>query len=292
MKTIKRKDGFSGERSYVLPAACVARLRRQPLSAILHITDIGYYPDARGHYRERLEPLSEYVFIYCTRGSGWYEIAGRRYEVNEDSYFILPPGMPHRYGSDPDGSWTIYWIHFAGSLASEYMPASSGPVEIRPGVLSRIADRLEIFEEIMGTLQSGFGIENLLYACSVFHHFLGTLRYVTQYRSASAHGIGGYDMAQEAIHYMRENLGKKLHLAEIAEYVGYSQSQFSVIFRKAQGMPPMEFLNRMRVEKAARMLKETNLPVNTVCHNVGISDPYYFSRLFKAVTGRPPSSSR
>ena len=62
---IKRKDGFSGERAVILPQFIVREMEKDPISACLHITDIGYYPKAQYHFMYRSEPISQYVFIYC-----------------------------------------------------------------------------------------------------------------------------------------------------------------------------------------------------------------------------------
>ena len=65
---IKLKDGFSGERALVLPQSIVQEMEKDALSSILHITDIGYYPKALHHFRERKEPICQFVFIYCIEG--------------------------------------------------------------------------------------------------------------------------------------------------------------------------------------------------------------------------------
>lgn len=67
---IKRKDGFSGERALVLPQSIIHEMEEDPISSILHITDIGYYPKAWHHFRERQEPITQFVFIYCIEGIG------------------------------------------------------------------------------------------------------------------------------------------------------------------------------------------------------------------------------
>lgn len=289
---IRIKDGFKGAKSYVLPPATISALERHPLSAILHITDIGYYPRASNHYRERTTPLNQYVFIYCVAGSGWYEVEGTRYDVNDDTYFILPAGKPHSYGSSQDNPWTIYWIHFSGSLAGEYLPGTSMPITIKPGVRSRIAGRIEIFEEIMTTLDNGLDLEHLLYAYSVFHHFLGSLRFLSQYRAVGAQKNDTLDITESAIHFMKENIGKQLRLSQIASYVGFSPSHFSAKFYKDTGQSPIDYFNRLKIEYACRLLEGSGEHINNICHKVGIPDPYYFSRVFKRFTGMSPTDYR
>lgn len=187
---IKRKDGFSGERVLVLPQPIIREMEEDPISSILHITDIGYYPKAWHHFRERQEPITQFVFIYCIEGSGWYRTEGEEFQVTANQYFILPAGKPHAYGANEEDPWTIYWIHFKGKLASHFARQCTRPVEIKPGMHSRISNRIDMFEEILRTLEMGYSHENLLYACSIFYHYLGTLRYLQQYRDAARHENG------------------------------------------------------------------------------------------------------
>lgn len=66
-----------------------------------------------------------------------------------------------------------------GTLASLYCTHRTCRLtEIKPGMHSRISYRTELFEEIFRVLKMGYSLENLSYASSVFHHYLGSLRYL------------------------------------------------------------------------------------------------------------------
>lgn len=186
---IKRKDGFSGERALVLPASIIHTMENNPLANALHITDIGYYPRAEHHFRKRETPISQYVFIYCVEGRGWFSVNDERYEIKSNQCFILPANVPHSYGADDTDPWTIYWIHFKGDLAEYYALRLLTPIDIKPTIYSRINGRLNLFEEIYHTLELGYSKENLLYSCSAFHHFLGTICYLQEYRNATVNDI-------------------------------------------------------------------------------------------------------
>lgn len=255
---IKKKDGFSGERAIVLPQFIVHEMEENPISACLHITDIGYYPKAKFHFIERKESISQYVFIYCYEGTGWYQLNGKKYIVNANEYFILPAGTPHSYGSADDSPWTIYWIHFKGKLAPYFSIQSSYPMEIKPGIHSRINNRIDMFEEILHTLEMGYSHENLLYACSIFHHYLGTLRYLQQYREAIQQDSNTTDIITETIHYMKENIERKLTLKEIAKHTGYSISYFSALFSQRTGYAPLVYFNMLKIQQACSLLDFTN----------------------------------
>ena len=63
---VKLKNGFTGERALVLPRMIVDKLEEDPLTSMLHITDIGYYPKAKHHFREKNRSINMYSFIVST----------------------------------------------------------------------------------------------------------------------------------------------------------------------------------------------------------------------------------
>ena len=283
------RNGFIGEQSIVLPQIVIEAEKNDPLVSSLYITDIGYYPHADRHFRERKEPISQHVLIYCVEGAGWYQIGTEKYQVSENQYFILPPNIPHAYGADEQNPWTIYWIHFTGKHAAIYSQDAATPQRIAPAVNSRIMERNTIFEDIFSTLSQSFNQESLRYASSLLHYYLATMRYLRLYRKSLP---DTNSISHEVIHYLHENIEKRVTLEKIAKYMGYSPSYISMIFRKETGHSPLQYLNRMRIEMACQWLDTTNLKVNQICHKVGIDDPYYFSRLFRTVTSMSPSEYR
>lgn len=284
------KSGFSGERSLVLPKVITEIMERDPLTSLLHITDIGYYPRASHHYRHRDPPIGQYVFIYCIDGQGWYELGGVRYDVGPGQYFILPAGIPHTYASSDEDPWTIYWAHFSGTHARHFAIANA-PQTIAPAVDSRIADRINLFEEIFNTLNDSFALENIRYAVATFHHFLESLRCLRPYRKVGEQGHDP-DVIDSTLHYMRENIERRLTLDDIAGYAGFSPSYLSALFRKRTGYGPLTYFNLMKIRKACELLDTTAMKLNQISFKLGFEDQFYFSRLFTRIMGLSPKNYR
>ena len=288
---IRQRDGFSGERSIVLPKMILDKIKSDPLLSALYITDIGFYPDAKYHFRERSEPIDQYVFIYCTAGAGWFAVNGVRQEVNKNSYFILPPGLPHSYGSEEDNPWTIYWIHFGGTLAEYYADNCLMPHYITPNKDSRIMTRINLFEELFNALDAGFNLESIRYAMSSFHHYLGSLRYLKGYKGSETGHIDE-NVVDETIHFMTENLERNLTLTEISNYSGFSKSYLSAMFKERTGNSLLSNFNLLKVKYACHLLDTTTMKLNRICFKIGIFDPYYFSRMFSKIMGMSPIAYR
>ena len=299
---VRKKDGFLGERSVILPPMIVEMEEKDPLVSSLYITDIGHYPMAEHHHRIRREAIDQYVLIYCVDGSGFYKLNGKTYQVTRNQYFILPAGMPHEYGATEGDKWTIYWVHFRGEHSSVYAEGADKPQEVRVALNSNINNRNNIFEEILSTLHFSNGIEDLRYASSLLHYYLASLRYLLQYRNTAryddtaSHRPFNNDknagLVNAAIHFMKENVERRITLQDILDYVGYSSTRFSALFKQQTGFSPLAYFNRLKIEHACHMLKMTDMHINKICYKVGIEDSLYFSRLFSKVMGMSPSEYR
>ena len=286
----RQKDGFRGERSVVLSPLVIEIVEHDELASSLFVTDIGYYPNATNHYRERKKAIDQYILIYCVDGNGWYQLDGKKYQVNKNQFFILPAGQPHIYGANE--WWTIYWVHFRGEHASIYAEGMQTPKDINIALNSRISDRIGIFEEILSTLQAGEEVEDLRYASSLLHHFLASMRYLGQFRRSKALNLNGQNVVDAAIHFMQENIENRMTLSDVNRYIGYSQSHFSQLFKQQTGCSPLAYFNQLKIEHACKMLRETDMKINQICYKIGIEDPYYFSRLFSKIVGIPPTDYR
>lgn len=278
---IKLKDGFHGEQALVLPPFIVEKMKNEAVTSMMYITDIGYYPCAINHYRERTEPIEQYVYIYCIEGAGWYSFSGKKHLVKENQCFILPAREVHAYGADKEKPWSIYWIHFGGRLVEEYLVSYNyKPIMLTPNLHSRIYDRQSLFEDIFFTLKMGYSLENLSYVSAVFHHYLASLFYLKQYRDNRDQE---QDLINASIYYMKENIEKKITLLQFANYVGLSTSYFSKLFLERTGYSPVNYFNQIKIQKACQLLDFTDLKVNQISYKLGIEDTYYFSRLFKKI---------
>lgn len=84
-----------------------------------------------------------------------------------------------------------------------------------------------------------------------------------------------------AIDFIAQNYNRHISAEEAAAVAGYSKYHFLRIFKEAAGMEFSRYINRVRFEHAAVLLKETNLSVTDIALNTGFSDSAYFTRKFK-----------
>lgn len=68
----RKRDGFKGERMVVLPTEAFQDYVEHPLVRRLFLTDVGFFPCATHHYRERRDGIEEYIFITAQREAESY----------------------------------------------------------------------------------------------------------------------------------------------------------------------------------------------------------------------------
>jgi AraC-like DNA-binding protein/ligand-binding sensor protein len=108
----------------------------------------------------------------------------------------------------------------------------------------------------------------------------------------SFQGIRHAAALRKAERFILENFTRKISLQEIADNSGLSAPYFSTIFKEEMGENLSKYLNRLRVEKAGRMLVETNLSLSEIAGSCGFEDQSWFSKIFKTYTGMSPGKYR
>jgi len=91
-----------------------------------------------------------------------------------------------------------------------------------------------------------------------------------------------------AMEYVTRNYARELSAESVAEIVGISPYFFSRIFREKTGESFVEYITRVRMDAAARLLLDPVLSIKEVCASCGYIDPNYFGRLFKKQFGMMP----
>lgn len=287
---MKKQDGFPGQLSYVIPDRILSLIRQNPVCEDLYLTDIGYYPMASHHFRERKEGINQTILIYSVQGNGTINISGQDFKLSADHFFIIPEGIPHSYFADLQNPWSIYWIHFSGSKAKQIARPILQPVSVVRCNDSRINERIDLFNEIFRNLERGFSNETLEYINLCLPRLLGTFTHITQYRSNNEQLTK--DPVGQSINFMLENLNRKFRLEELSTVVNFSTSHFSRLFFSRTGHSPIDYFIQLKIQRSCRLLDNTKLTIAEVAREAGFEDPFYFSRQFRRVMNMSPREYR
>lgn len=92
---------------------------------------------------------------------------------------------------------------------------------------------------------------------------------------------------KESIAFMGRSLGQDLTLRQLADQAALSPSHYIRVFRRYTGQTPFAFLNDLRIEEAARCLRQ-DMTVSETAQRVGVPNLSYFIRLFREKYGKTP----
>lgn len=278
----KKRDGFKGETMIVLPTETFSDYVKHPLVKRLYLTDVGFFPQAAHHFRERKEGIEEYIFIYCTEGQGTIYVDDRKYMLKEDEAFCIPRFHRHRYYACDEDPWSILWVHFKGEDVQYYPLEECRTVRFSSAYASN--RMLFLFELLFRVLEGSYTLGNFIYISNVLSLILSET-YDHEKRDAV---IEQNKHVTDVIRYMQAHLHENLTLEKIVEDFELSKSYLNAIFNKYTQHAPMDFYTSLKMREACKLLKVTDLYIYEVAQRLGYKDQYYFSRIFKKVVGISP----
>ncbi len=92
--------------------------------------------------------------------------------------------------------------------------------------------------------------------------------------------------------YINDNFHRDISMDDAAKETNLSYHYFSKFFKDSTGKSFVEYLTELRVDKSKGLLRETNDSIKEICYKIGYSDPNYYCKIFKKVTGMTPTEYR
>lgn len=291
-KKIKIRDGFEGEKVIYIPEKVLKEAKeKSPDLFHIYLTQIGYFPKAAFHYRERKKGCEDNILIYCLHGKGHCILDNKRHEVNPNQFVLLPATNKYiSYWADDDDPWTIYWLHFTSDQINTVNNSLNINISKSPIQIPLNENAISIWQNIYQTLEMGYSHENLISASFCLYYLLATFLFPERHVYNSADNNG--DIITRSIQNMRNNLNAKLTVEDMASQHRLSLSHFSSLFRKATGMSPIDYFIHLKMQKACQLLYLDRNRIKAIAMQLGYDNPYYFSRLFKKYIGSSPKEYR
>ncbi|MGW3951876.1 helix-turn-helix domain-containing protein [Streptomyces sp. NPDC004752] len=203
------------------------------------------------------------------------------------SVTLIRPGTPHDYATVGD-RWHFLYAHVRPKpdwlALLDWPEAAPGIVQLHPAGPS--------FERIAGHLREAV------------RHQRSVLRQAEQLSANALEAallwcdtqnpkrVQIDDRLLRVIELIDQDLTAKLDVARLARAVNLSVSRFSHLFRAQLEVSPQQFVERRRLDAAARLLELTSRSVASVAAQVGYPDPLYFSTRFRLHTGSSPTGYR
>lgn len=95
-----------------------------------------------------------------------------------------------------------------------------------------------------------------------------------------------------AVRYIHENYSKNLNMAVVSNYISMNYSLFSLNFKEYTGMNFVNYLKKIRIDEAKKLLQDTEEKVLDISQAVGYDNEKSFMKVFKSVCGVSPTEYR
>ncbi len=289
VKEYMKRDGFHHERLLVLPKQILDNSQINSSLGHLYLTDIGYFPRAKHHYRERVEGCDNHIFMMCVEGRGIVEVDGDLYTIMQNQYIIIPKETAHRYYANNENPWSIYWFHFSGSSANSYIDMVMDNQVVGTMTSMGLAWFVKQFGVIYNLLESGYSKNHMMAVSNLLGLLMTGLKVPLMWDDSSYSKKSPVD---ECIAYMLEHMSERLTLEQLAERMHMSRSHIIELFKEHTGYTPIDYFIHLKVQKSCRMLDQTDMSINEIALQIGYEDPFYYSRIFKKVMGMSPRDYR
>ena len=100
-------------------------------------------------------------------------------------------------------------------------------------------------------------------------------------------------MLKKGLEYIEENFSEDtLSLNSVAGAIGVSGNYFSSVFSQEMQMTFIEYVTKKRMDKAKKLLRQSEMHSGDIASEVGYKDPHYFSFVFKKTVGCTPREYR
>jgi AraC-like DNA-binding protein len=233
---------------------------------------------ARHSHRE------EHQIDYYLKAKGRFWLADRWHEIADGHLFYIPPGVEHAIELDPAAPYH--------NLSLKFIPDEALQGQVR-GEAARI-EAGHNAQELRRAMQQ-ITASYLLYAPVASDDVGRVLALVAEAAEAAEGGARPHartskvDLARQIV---ASNYSLPIRLDWVARRLGLSPAYLSRAFRERAGETFSAHLRRVRVARAAALLRDSSLTVGEIARQCGFATIHYFSQTFRRETGRTPTDVR
>lgn len=229
-----------------------------------------------------------FAIHYILHGQGRYYAGGKAYQLRQGDGFLILPQEPVFYQADETDPWEYVFVTFDGAEAASLLQAAG--LDARHLIYRYDGDVL--FRQYLDRTREA-SRSNAARGYDVIGHFqLAMACLVRQHQEMNPRRSPSVAYFQEAIDYIASHYAYDISISEIADFVGIDRSYLYRIFREQMGHSPQAWLIKVRLQRAAQLMAQTDLSLTAIAHSVGFNDLAHFSRTYRLAFGLSPTQGR
>lgn len=251
-----------------------------PISIKLH----GSSGKTTPHWHEHLE------LLYFIKGRCDVIVDGKFHSAEAGDLVIVNGGQIHSFVDKRDGAsyfCVLFYpdffrdTNFAGTHLTSFVPGDPFVGECMNQMYKEATE---------GTVGSDMLVKSVAYR--LIAHIERSYAVGRPSEQEQARKQATLSRLNTVLDYVAKNYNRPLSTRDLAATLYVSEGYFCRFFKAATGKSAVEYINEYRIERAAALLENTDLPLSDIAATVGFEDANYFSRAFRRVKGESPSEYR
>jgi AraC-like DNA-binding protein len=247
-------------------------------------------------------------FVLITKGSCLHQFKNISMPLIPGDVFLIPPHQEHTYTIESPVSMyncqfypeeiADWWVEQFGGLIKDLSNNPISPADLnRQNIIHLSVPEAERVQKMMEIIlyeqkEQDFAFEQVKQDYLNLILIVISRARLRQFAIVPNKESPRNDIIAKAQKFIEDNLTEQIDFSNYAREQNISLGYFRSIFKSATGLPPVEYLNRLRMVRAVEYLKDHTMTIGDVSAAVGIYDPNYFSRLFRKIIGYSPREFR
>jgi AraC-like DNA-binding protein len=205
------------------------------------------------------------------------QVDGKRFDLSAGDAFLIHAEQISYYEASADNPWSYSWAGFTGLRAAQYVR--------QIGILAPERYVLRGLDIQKYTVPIN---EVAQFSGSNAVHYFQTKKVLFELFSCLASDLPGLGEAQYAPSlaarvkfYLDAMYSEQLQISDVAQYFHVHPNHLSRAFQREFGIAPKQYLQKIKLEKAAQMLRSTDMPISLIAASLGFEDQHAFSKTFK-----------
>lgn len=233
-----------------------------------------------------------YELFYALQGDRFFNVGGKEWHLKEGEIIFVGRGVPHSTRAPKNTGGLLLQFDPQPAMPEEiYLPEPAG------AAVAYITDQSPLYEELSQCFRRLAAECQQPQAASDLYIRAHTLQIEACLRRAGI--LAGADYTKEqlaavlpVLEYCKQHFSEPISLAQASALLNVEKAHFCRLFKKAVGIPFLQYLNRLRIYRAEQLLEETSLSVGEIADRVGFCSAAYFTETFRKVYAMAPRSYR
>ena len=258
----------------------VKNLTIEPKDISLYVPPIVWKGDAVGHIG-----VND-LFFFVLEGECFLSIDSENYIIKPGQLAYLPKGKRRAY-THVSKRFSMYEMAFSATCEDRNLMELLGLTE--DNFVVNVTDAQKVSSLFESSHRKEL-YQNPLHNIGWCANIINIIRVYANERQKLSSSESQF--FKPVLEYMAANYDKNLKTEAFASLVHMQTTYFIKRFKKNYGLPPIAYFNRMKIYKAMGMLSGTDLPIEQISREIGITDTSYFARVFKKYCNITPSQYR